>query len=402
MSKANAVIGQSGGPTSVINSSLCGVIQAARDSKAIGRLYGMRFGILGFLESKMIDLGKVDPGVIEGLRATPASALGSCRKKLHDDELPSVLELFRKHDIRYLFMIGGNDTMDTINRIVAFCREKGYELFAVGIPKTVDNDLCGTDHTPGYGSAGRYVALSVLQGGLLARDMRQVDSFVIYQAVGRDAGWLAAASAVARNRPEDPPHLIYVPERSFDPEQFIEDVSRCQRSFGYVSIVCGEGIHYADGTPVSASSIKDKFGNIEFGAMGGTSAAMFLHRILSSKMKLRGEFQVVESLQMCAMDRVSAVDLEEAYRCGRKAVELVQDGISGVMVSIVREEGGNIGGYASSLGTAPLGDVAVRSKPMPDHFISEQGNYVTEDFIRYVAPLIGELPRYVSLEPEIR
>ena len=321
--KGNAIIGQSGGPTSVINASLSGIVEAAKESSQIGRVLGMRYGIEGFLQEQIIDLGAESPETIRGLKSTPSSALGSCRYKLQDSDLPRVLELLQKYDIRYVFLIGGNDTMDTIARLEAHCRQQGYELRGVGVPKTVDNDLFGTDHTPGYGSAAHYVALSVQQAGRLAGDMQKVDNFVIHQTVGRDAGWLAASSALARKRPGDAPHLIYIPERPIDREQFVADAKECIRQYGYVSIVCGEGIVWTDGTPVSASTSTDKFANVEFGAMGGTSAALVLHRILSDAELtgtaggMRGEFQITESLPMSAIDRAVKIDLEEAYQCGR-------------------------------------------------------------------------------------
>ncbi len=267
-------------------------------------------------------------------------------------------------------------------------------MWGVGVPKTVDNDLYGTDHTPGYGSAGRYVAMSVKQSGVLARDMKRVDPFVIYQAVGRDAGWLAAAAALAKECAEDPPHLIYTPERSFSRERFITDVRQCYDQYGFCSIVCGEGIHFEDGTPVSASDTKDRFNNIEFGAMGGTSAAMALHRMIAEELDLRGEFQVVESLQMCGMDRASEVDLEEAFAVGARAVDLATAGTSGVMVSIQRKSDLP---YSSELTTAALSEVAVKAKPMPPEYLNEAGNFVTQAFIDYARPLIDELPYYVNL-----
>jgi 6-phosphofructokinase len=189
MPRGNAIIGKSGGPTSVINASLCGIIQACRKAKGIGNVYGMRFGIEGFMKGDVIDLGRERPETIEALRRTPSSALGSCRYKLKDADFEQILALLKKHNIRYYFLIGGNDTMDTIHRVETYCRKQGYELTGVGVPKTVDNDLFGTDHTPGFGSAARYVALSVKQAGMLARDMKHVDQYVIFRRWGvRRAG----------------------------------------------------------------------------------------------------------------------------------------------------------------------------------------------------------------------
>ena len=396
MLKGNAIIGQSGGPTSVINSSLCGVVETAIRQDFITGVYGMRWGIEGFMQENLIDLKKEDPRSISDLRFTPSSILGSSRHKLKDEDFPRIKEVLEKYNIRYFFMIGGNDTMDTINRIEKYCCDNGYELRGIGVPKTVDNDLYGTDHTPGYPSAARYVALSVLHGGRLARDMQKVDQYVIYQAVGRDAGWLAAAAVAAKDNEADPPHILLMPERPFERDKFLAEVQRCHKEYGFCSISCGEGISYADGTPVSASGTKDKFGNVEFGAMGGTSAAMMLHKMIGDEFGWRGEFQVVESLQMCAADRASDLDIEEAYLCGQTAVELAADGRSGLMVSIERDK--NAADYNSYMGTAKLKDVAVVAKPMPDEYISDNGMFVTEAFRDYLAPLVWPIPEMADLE----
>jgi 6-phosphofructokinase 1 len=395
MLRGSAIIGQSGGPTAVINGSLCGLVEACREQPAITQVLGMRFGIEGFMQGDVIDLGRETPETIQRLRTTPSSALGSCRHKVQESDFPSILAMLRRHDVRYYFLIGGNDTMDTIHRVTEYCRSQGYELRGVGVPKTVDNDLCGTDHTPGFGSAARYVALSVRQAGMLARDMKYVDQYVIFQTVGRSAGWLPAAAALAKTRDDDAPHLILMPERAFDRDQFLADVRACHARYGWCSIVCGEGICYADGTPVSSSRVTDKFANVEFGAMGGTSAAMMLHRMLKDSCGWRGEFQVCESLQMCAADRVSPTDTEEAYACGRRAVELAVQGTAGVMVGIVRESSDP---YRWSLGTAPLADVALGAKPMPDRYITAAGNFVTGECLEYLRPLVGPLPEYVRLD----
>lgn len=395
MLQGNAIIGQSGGPTSVINASLCGIVQAGLEQKCIHKVLGMRFGIEGFMKGNLIDLGREKPETIAGLTRTPSSALGSCRHKLKDADFSPILDMLRKHNIRYFFLIGGNDTMDTIHRVEKYSREQGYELIGVGVPKTVDNDLFGTDHTPGFGSAGRYVAMSVKQAGMLARDMKFVDQFVIFQTVGRSAGWLPAAAAMARSAEDDAPHILLMPERAFEREKFLADVKRTYDRFGWCSVVCGEGVCYADGTPISASQVKDRFSNVEFGAMGGTSAAMMLHRMIANKFGWRGEFQVCESLQMCAADRTTAGDIEEAVACGRRAVELAAEGVSGKMVSIVRESNDP---YRWSLGATPLAEVAVEAKPMPNEYINEQGNDITPACVEYLKPLIGPLPDYVRLE----
>jgi 6-phosphofructokinase 1 len=314
---------------------------------------------------------------------------------LKDPDFDPILAQLKKYDIRYLFMIGGNDTMDTIHRITEYAAGVGYEMIGVGVPKTVDNDLFGVDHTPGYPSAARYVAMSVLQAGLLARDMQRVDPFTVFQTVGRSAGWLAAAAALAKRRAEDPPHIILIPERPFEQQKFLDAAQNAYKNFGFVSVVCGEGITHADGTPVSASKVTDKFSNVEFGAMGGTSAAMMLHRMLSSAFGWRGEFQVTESLQMCAADRAVKLDLDEAYGAGREAARLAGAGVNGVMVTIQRRQGA--GKYSSRFGTIPLKKVAINARPMDERFIDDKNLFVTRAFVKYAAPLVGELPAYGSL-----
>ncbi len=396
MSKGNALVGQSGGPTSVINSSLAGVVDAAMSTEGIGRVFGMRFGIEGVLGDYLIDLGSESPQVLQGLRSTPGSALGSSRLKLKEEHFPAVLKQLQKYNIRYYFMIGGNDTMDTIHRVTQYANENGHEMIGVGIPKTVDNDLHGTDHTPGYPSAARYMALSVLQAGILARDMQKVDQFVIFQCIGRSAGWLPAATGFARSGNDSPPHIILFPERRFNRDSFLQAVKLAHQNHGFVSIVCGEGITNADGTPVSVSQTRDKFGNVEFGAMGGTSAAMMLHRMIADEFGWRGEFQVTESLPMCAADRAVKLDFDEAFACGRQAVKLAAQGEGGVMVTMKRlnSPGQN---YEIGFGTISLSEVANHERPMPDTFITPDGYQVTEAFRDYLAPLIGELPTYATL-----
>lgn len=395
MAKGNILIGQSGGPTSVINSSLAGVIDTAAGSGLAEGIYGMHYGIEGFMQEWILDLGRQPKSVLEGLRRTPSSALGSSRHKVQESDLPRILSVMEKYNIRYFFLIGGNDTMDTIHRVEAYCRSKGYDLIGIGIPKTVDNDLFGTDHTPGFASAARSNIMNVLQGGILARDMQKVDKFVVYQTIGRDAGWLAAATAMAARSEEDAPHLIYTPEFDFSKEKFLADVERCIKSYGWVSIVCGEGIKYADGTPVSASLTRDKFNNIEFGAMGGTSVAINIHKMISSEFGYRGEFQITESLIMSDFVRASKIDLDEAYQCGVEAVRLAQKGESGVMVSMNRTSNNP---YSITFGKAPLEDVAVAAKPMPAEYFNEAGNYVSSAFIEYMKPLAGDIPEFVKLE----
>lgn len=397
MLRGNAIIGQSGGPTSVINSSLAGVIEASLRSNYIEEIYGMNYGIEGLMKSNLINLGNQPSVILQGLKTTPSSALGSSRHKVKDEDFPVILNTLKKYKIRYFFLIGGNDSMDTINRVEKYCIDNNYDLIGVGIPKTVDNDLYGTDHTPGFASAARSNVLSVKQAGILARDMKKVDKYVIYQTIGRDAGWLGAATAIAKDNEEDAPHLIYCPEFDFNRDSFLEDVSRCIKEYGWVSVVCGEGLKYSNGNPVSASETKDKFDNVEFGAMGGASVGLNLHKMINKEYGFRGEFQITESLIMCAADRAVDIDIEEAYQCGREAVILAEKGETGYMVSISRISNNP---YEVLYEKVPLKEVAVRAKPMPKDFFNIKGNFVSDKFYEYIRPLIGQLPDYVRLKKD--
>ncbi len=395
MIKGNAVIGQSGGPTSVINASLAGVIEEIKKSGKIKSLFGMNYGIEGFLKEKFFNLDKQPEWLLRKLRFTPSSALGSSRHKLKDEDLPEILEVLRKHNIRYVFLIGGNDTMDTINRMVLYCIEQKYDLIGVGIPKTVDNDLFGTDHTPGFASAAKSNILNVLQGGWLARDMQKVDKYVIYQTIGRDAGWLAASTAMAKKDEDEAPHLIYPPETIFDKDKFLQDVKITEEKYGWVSIVVSEGLKYSDGIPVSSSRGKDKFNNIEFGAMGGASVGLNVHKMINDEFGWRGEFQITESLIMSDYVRSVSNDNEEAYQCGVAAVRLAENEESGYMVSLNRISDSP---YKISYEKVLLTEVAVRVKSMPAEFMNKDGNFPSSLFMEYLSPLIDELPDFTRLE----
>ena len=393
--KGNAIIGQFGGPTSVINSSLCSLIKEGLKSKKINKVLGMKYGIIGFMKDEIVDLGKEDLRVIEGLRKTPSSALGSCRYILKEEDFTLIMSQLKKYNIRYFFFIGGNGSMEVLRCIEEYCKKNNYKLNAIGIPKTVDNDLCGTDHAPGFASAARYICLSVQQAGRLARDMQIVDKYVILQTVGRNTGWLASSAALAKKKDSDAPHLIYIPERPMSRKGFISDVKECIKKYGWVYIVCGEGILWEDGNFVANLRAQDDSSDIEFGAMAGGSAALNLHKLIHRETNYRGEFQITESLSMCAMDRVSKVDLEEAYACGVKAIKLAEEDASGIMVSIHRISSSP---YKIEVSTVFLDKVAVYINPMDDRYINVNGNFVTDEYLNYLKPLVGKLPEYSELK----
>jgi ATP-dependent phosphofructokinase / diphosphate-dependent phosphofructokinase len=397
MFKGNAIVGQSGGPTSVINASLAGVVETAVRSKTIDRIFGMRFGIEGVLNDFLLDLGSESPATLKGLRTTPSSALGSSRLKLKDEHFEPILRQLKRYNIRYFFMIGGNDTMDTIHRVVEYARQHGYEMHGVGVCKTVDNDLFGVDHTPGFPSAARYVALSVLQGGLLARDMQRVDQFTIFQTVGRSAGWLPAAAACAKQSPADPPHLILMPERPFDREAFLDAVA--------------EG----------AATVRVRFdrvrrGDHECGRHSGQRVPD-QRRLSQRRIRRHGRHQrgddpapdhqrPVRLAGRVPSDRIAAdVRRRSSGETGyRRSVRLRtrgraswrERGVDGVMVTIERvSKPGEA--YRSRFGTISLRDVANAPGRCRTSIIRRDGMFVTKAFLDYARPLVGELPAYADL-----
>ena len=390
--KGIAVVAQTGGPTAVINSSLAGIISQCLKENNVEEVWGCHFGMKGLLEEDFINLSDAP---IDLLQQTPGSALGSSRIKLNTENIPRVLEVFKKYNIRYFFGIGGDDTQLNVYEVEKYCKEQGYELCGMGCPKTVDNDLPLTDHTPGFPSAARYTALSVFQGGRLTQDMQKVDQFVIYQTIGRSAGWLAAAPYGFKEKESDPPHIILMPETPFNEDKFVAFFKECYDKYGFVSIITGEGVMDEDGNPVSATKVKDDFGNKEFGAMGGVSVGMEIHKIITKHFPdMRGEFQVTESLPMCADDRTVDIDVKEAFELGVKAVELAANGESGFMTTIERLEGPE---YKTRIGKVPLCDVGGKQKPIPAEYIAENGMDMTPAFNEYIRPLLGNKPKYADL-----
>ncbi len=289
--------------------------------------------------------------------------------------------------------------MDTVYRIGTYCMENDYDIVYTGIPKTVDNDLVGTDHSPGFPSAARCNILNVLQAGQLARDMKRVDRFVIYQTIGRNAGWLAAATALAKRKEDDAPHLIYCPERLFYKERFINDANEMISKYGWVSIVVSEGLKFPDGNLVSLSQNSSDSTNYEYGAMGGGSAGIKIHQMLANETGFRGEFQITESLIMSAIDRAVSIDKEEAFQCGTEAVKLALKGESGYMVSIKRLSDHP---YQISFEQKPLQVVALKIKTLPDDFINAQDNFVTEKLYEYMRPLVGDIPGYFEIAADLQ
>jgi 6-phosphofructokinase len=391
--KGNLAVGQSGGPTVAINSSLCGVIQEAMAHDEIGEIYGMYRGIRGLLQDQFIDLRRQSSEVIEGLRHTPGAALGTVRYKVTTKDYERILEVLKKRNIRYLHYIGGNDSADTSWQLYKLAADAGYELHVIGVPKTVDNDLWATDHCPGYPSAARFVAMAVRDTGRDTEAMGPESPVKIIEIMGRNAGWLTAAAALAREEEGDAPHLVYVPERPVSVEQLVEDVKRCYEEREHVVIAMSEGAQEAPGKTLGeeyAPKEIDAFGHRMKGGVSDFVATLLTGR-LGLKVRLDKPNYIQRSLMVCA----SPIDLEEAYRVGRQAVKEAIAGRMEGMITLIRDPGPE---YHCSLGVASLGDIANRERMLPPEFMNEAGNYPTEAFFAYARPLIGELqPKYVRL-----
>ena len=396
--KGACIIGQSGGPTSVINASAYGVIDTALKSGAITQVLGAEHGIKGVLNDRLFDMGLEDPEELRLMKYTPSSALGSCRYKIADPEKDDtdykrILEVFKKHNVRYFFYNGGNDSMDTCNKINNYMQSVGYECRVMGVPKTIDNDLYGTDHCPGYGSAAKYIATSIME---VYHDMRVYDTgmIVVMEIMGRHAGWLTAAAELA-NEYGAGPDLIYLPETNFSMQDFINDVKRIYAEKGSCMIAVSEGIHYADGDFVSEAKTSgtDGFGHAQLGGLAAILAEVVKEE---TGAKVRGI--ELSLLQRCGAHLASETDIEEAYMAGKVAVENAVNGINGRMIGF--ERGVVDGKYACKTKLIPLMDVANTEKKVPREWINEAGNGVNRQFIEYALPLIQgepELPKQDSL-----
>ena len=401
----SCIFGQSGGPTAVINASAYGVIRAALDAEEITKVYGAAHGIKGVLEDKLYVMDEEDPAELELLLHTPSSELGSCRYKIADPEVDDtdykrILEIFKKYNVRYFFYNGGNDSMDTCNKVSRYMESVGYECRVMGVPKTIDNDLYGTDHCPGFASAAKYIATSCME---INKDARVYDNgmITIVEIMGRHAGWLAASAALATEFGSGP-DLIYLPECDFDLDKFFADVEKVYAEKGKVLVAVSEGIHYADGRFVSEAktSATDGFGHAQLGGLAAMLAEMVKER---TGAKVRGI--ELSLLQRCGAHLASATDVNEAFTAGKTAVEAAVQGVTGKMVAFKRVYVD--GKYTCEMELLPLSSVANYEKKVPLEWINEEQNGLKHEFIDYVLPLIqGEpklplensLPRYARLK----
>jgi 6-phosphofructokinase 1 len=398
--KGNAIVGQSGGPTAAINATLCGVIRGMLNYAPQCRLFGMRNGIEGCLQERMVDLtdlftledGKTpDEAALKLLTHTPAAALGSCRRKLPDPSLAEneafyekLLDIFKKNNIDTFFYIGGNDSMDTVAKLSAYTRRVGYPLTVIGVPKTIDNDLEGTDHTPGFGSAAKFVA-TTMQEILQDCAVYTIPAVTIVEIMGRDAGWLTASSAIGRVVNGLAPDYVYLPERAFSMDAFMEDVRAALKRHPNVVIAVSEGIRFADGTPVGASVQSGGQATDVFGHSALAGAGKALEFAVKAEIGCKVRSVELNLPQRCAGHLLSATDIEESLRVGQGAVKAASEGVSGVMMTIQRS---STAPYVSEISHSPVAAIANMVRRVPYEFINTENNHVTDACCAYLAPLI--------------
>lgn len=396
----NAIVGQSGGPTAAINSSLAGVIKGAADCEQIGKVYGMINGIMGMMERHIIDLDELsqDDDKLRLLQKSPASYLGSCRYKLPKDDITVYEEIFKileEYNIGYFFYIGGNDSMDTASKLSAYAAEHSKDIKFVGVSKTIDNDLPEMDHTPGFGSAAKYIAATVREvatdGGIYPNK-----SVEIIEVMGRDAGWLAGSSVLAGIGGLGP-DLIYLPEREFDLDRLYSDISEKFKVKNHVLVVVSEGVRTSDGKyicDVVASLTQDAFGHKQ---LGGT--AKILEGLIRERFGVKVRGIELNTPQRCASHILSKTDIEESYNVGYTAVKEAVAGKTAVVIAIKRVSDNP---YRVEYQAVDVNKVANVAKTVPDDYINERGNFVTDKFVEYVKPLVeGEItPDYENGIPK--
>ncbi len=406
MEKFNALYAQSGGVTSVINASACGVIQTARQhADKIGKVYAARNGIIGALTEDLIDTSLETDADIAALRNTPAGAFGSCRHKLgaiekHRKQYERLVEVFSAHNIRYFFYNGGGDSQDTAHKVSLISKELNYPITCIGIPKTVDNDLPFTDNSPGFGSVAKYVAVSIREAGLDVASMALTSTKIfVMEVMGRHAGWIAAAGGLAAEKEGDAPHIILFPEIKLNTAVFLKRVDETVKKFGYCAIVVSEGVKDEDGNYISESGLVDAFGHKQLGGV-----APVIAKTIKENLGYKYHWALADYLQRAARHIASKTDVEQAYAMGKAAVEFALAGKNAVMPIIVREKGDV---YRWTVGEAPLEKVANVEVKMPREYITEDGFGITPACRKYLLPLIqGEdyppyhngLPVYVKLK----
>ena len=390
MTKKNLIVGQSGGPTAVINSSLYGVVsEGIAHSDEIGEVYGMVNGIEGFLEDRILNFREALPGEqLDYLKHTPGAYLGSCRYKLpeslEDPVYPLLFQKFEEMNIGWFFYIGGNDSMDTVSKLSRYAAQTGSSIRVIGEPKTIDNDLVHTDHTPGYGSAAKYVASTVREITLDA-SVYEKKSVTIIEIMGRHAGWLTAASALARKYKGDNPFFIYLPESAFDTEKFLKDVENAFEKNCNVVVCVSEGIHDADGTFIC--EYDSSVGTDTFGHKMLAGCGKYLENLVRDRLGVKARSVELNVSQRCSASLISAADQKEAVSAGRFGIQAALNGETGKMVSFVRRQAED-GSYQMECGLEDVNLICNEEKEVPAEWITENGSDVSEEFIKYVTPLV--------------
>lgn len=385
--KGNACIGQSGGPSIVINASLVGAIQAAEKSDLVDQFYGAANGITGVMNEKMFDLFREDDDVINAMRYTPSAGLGTCRVKPKAPDVARCMEVFKAHNIRYFFYNGGNDSQLTCHQISELAKTSDWEMRVIGIPKTIDNDLVVTDNCPGFASAARYAAAAVQ---FAARDAMAFGQAEIVEVMGRHAGWLTGATAVGRKEDWMAPHLVYLPEVKVNPDKFLADCEACYKAYGYLVVAVSEGFTFADSDLATTSGKVDEFGHAR---LGGVAEA--LGKMVEEAIGVRVRTDKLGNLQRCFAYCMSDVDNDQAYAAGYAAAEKALNGETDIMTTIERTSNNP---YAWEIGTTSLMSVADQTKLVPLEWINEDQNGLTAEFIEYVAPLLGKTPAAVPMD----
>jgi 6-phosphofructokinase len=393
--RGNVLIGQSGGPTAVINASLVGAIHEALRLDAVQGIYGALNGIEGALQRRIVDLRREAAETLTGLLNTPSAALGSCRYKLQPNDPERAVDLLRDLGVRYFLYIGGNDSADTAQRIAQAATAMQYDLRVIGIPKTIDNDLPITDHCPGYGSAARFIAATTMDSARCTEALPDHYPVKIIEVMGRYAGWLAGAAALGKRTPDDAPHLIYVPERPFDPARFLGAVRATVRRVGFCVVVVSEHLSDAEGRQIGAAQAQ---GKDAFGHTLVEGVAQTLVELVSTELGMRARFDKPGDEQRMATMHISATDRDEAYLAGRMALRYAVRGITGKMVTLVRGAGPR---YACETGLADLESIANSQKVLPPEYLDADGTSMTPAFLEYARPLIGApLPEHARLRGE--
>ncbi|MBX3737511.1 MAG: 6-phosphofructokinase [Candidatus Didemnitutus sp.] len=399
----NCLIGQSGGPTAVVNATIAGIVSEALNHGNIEEVYGALNGVAGLLQEDLVDLAAESQQAIRGLRYTPGAALGSCRTKLKKDtEVARALEVLKAHNIRYYFHIGDGDSQESAAKIAEAARAANYDLNVIGVPKTIDNDVPTTDHCPGYGSAAKFIATTVRELSIDADATAQNDIVTVVEVMGRNTGWLAAAATLAKRRdhPNDPPHLVYVPEVAFDSAKFADDVRRILKREKHCVIVVGEGLVDKDGNYVAVES-GDATTAAQFGGVGD-----YLKEIVESQVGAKVRLTRLGVTQRAAAHLASKTDADEAFLAGQAAVKAAIDGESEKMITLVR---GDTDTYTCETGLVAFADLAGNTKKLPREWINEDGVSLNFQFYRYATPLIqGEvtvpyengIPSYIRLHGE--